>query len=225
MRRQGGAAGCAPQRSSCLGRPGRHGWASVDVLRVGAGRAARQAWCLGFVLPTPGTHGPALAGRAPAALAARRPGESSEDFSARMAKAKPELNKRALTLVHACFQARGPVAGPRGAVGRMPTWRGRALAACPAGGDRRLPGCPAARVHPHTCATGDRRWGPWPPGRVTRPDELCVPPNPPPPHPALPHHHHHDTHVRRRPRWPWACWSCAPGGRGRWARWALSHPS
>ncbi|KAL4457581.1 hypothetical protein ABPG75_012446 [Micractinium tetrahymenae] len=40
-----------------------------------------------------------------AAVAARRAGESSEDYSARMAKAKPELNKRILTLVHACFQA------------------------------------------------------------------------------------------------------------------------
>jgi hypothetical protein len=40
----------------------------------------------------------------PAAVAARQPGESSSDYQARLDKARPEINKRLITLIHACFQ-------------------------------------------------------------------------------------------------------------------------
>lgn len=40
-----------------------------------------------------------------AAVAARQPGESSADYQARLDKARPDINKRLLTLIHACFQA------------------------------------------------------------------------------------------------------------------------
>ncbi|KAL4440647.1 hypothetical protein ABPG77_000356 [Micractinium sp. CCAP 211/92] len=63
-----------------------------------------------------------------AAVAARRPNESSEDYSARMAKAKPELNKRILTLVHACFQARQGAALAMGLLELRP-WKPRTVGA------------------------------------------------------------------------------------------------
>jgi hypothetical protein len=44
-------------------------------------------------------------------LAARRAGESGEEYQARLDKARPEMNKRLLTLVHACFQVGGWVGG------------------------------------------------------------------------------------------------------------------
>lgn len=40
-----------------------------------------------------------------AALAARRPNETAEEYNMRMDKSRPEINRRLLTLVHACLQA------------------------------------------------------------------------------------------------------------------------
>lgn len=40
-----------------------------------------------------------------AALAARRPNETAEEYNMRLDKSRPEINRRLLTLVHACLQA------------------------------------------------------------------------------------------------------------------------
>jgi hypothetical protein len=69
-----------------------------SVLRLLA--ACHRAWTPIFTLAGPA--GPALC----AVLCMKREGESEEDYRARVAKARPEINKRLLVLVHALVQVR-----------------------------------------------------------------------------------------------------------------------
>ena len=46
----------------------------------------------------------------PAALCMKREGESEEEYRGRVAKARPEINKRLLVLIHALTQV-GPALG------------------------------------------------------------------------------------------------------------------